>query len=371
MSSSLCLFVEYMEHRKTNNYKHLDLSSTYPTTKPYTINTKQHTPLNMKPKEENIKKRNIVSIQDLLDFIQDHPIQSEDGKPIQYDIDICKLHSVQSELIELNSFIGINDLKENILNQLLYCMQGFHEDADYMHMIIYGPPGTGKTEVAMCIGKIFSKIGILKKDKFNKVTRSDLIAGYLGQTAIKTSKVIQDTLGGVLFIDEAYSLGNREKEDIFSKECIDTLCEALSNHRNNLMVIIAGYEEDIKTCFLNLNKGLESRFPWRYTIKSYTTNELTDIFLKKITDMKWKIDFDKATIYEWFKKLHEHFPYYGRDVEIFITKIKIVHSKHVFCMEKTKRLISMKDVVDGFELYKQHKCKNDNISTREMFSMYT
>mgnify|MGYP003349594333 CR=1 FL=1 len=115
-----------------------------------------------------------------------------------------------------------------------------------MHTVIYGPPGSGKTEVAKIIGRIFSNLGILNKKIFKKVSRNDLVAGYLGQTAIKTKDMIKASLGGVLFIDEAYSLGNSEKRDSFAKECVDTLCEALSEHKHNWMVIIAGYEKDLK-----------------------------------------------------------------------------------------------------------------------------
>jgi SpoVK/Ycf46/Vps4 family AAA+-type ATPase len=133
---------------------------------------------------------------------------------------------------------------------------------DYMHTVIYGPPGTGKTEVAKIIGKIYSNMGILGKNIFKKVTRSDLVAGFLGQTAIKTKDVIKESLGGVLFIDEAYSLGNNEKKDSFSKECIDTLCEALSDHKDNLMVIIAGYENELNEALKDniINNSLFSLF---------------------------------------------------------------------------------------------------------------
>ena len=109
----------------------------------------------------------------------------------------------------------------------------------------------------------------MEKGTFKKVTRSDLVAGYLGQTAIKTTDVIKECLGGVLFIDEAYALGNPEKRDIFSKECIDTICEALSNYKDNLMVIIAGYETDLNECFFNYNQGLNSRFTWRFKTDDY------------------------------------------------------------------------------------------------------
>ena len=125
---------------------------------------------------------------------------------------------------------------------------------------------------------------------FKKVTRADLIAGYLGQTAIKTTEVVKSAIGGVLFIDEAYALGNTEKKDSFAKECIDTLCESLSNHKHELMVIIAGYEEDLKKCFFSYNQGLDSRFIWRFKIDDYTPEELQLIFNKKVKECGWTID---------------------------------------------------------------------------------
>ena len=123
---------------------------------------------------------------------------------------------------------------------------------------------------------MYSKIGILKKNVFKKVTRSDLVAGYLGQTALKTNDVIQSCLGGCLFIDEAYSLVNNDL-DSFSKECIDTLNESLSRYKDNLMVIIAGYEKELNEIFFTSNPGLESRFIWRFKITPYTAKELFEI----------------------------------------------------------------------------------------------
>ena len=154
---------------------------------------------------------------------------------------------------------------------------------DFMHTVIYGPPGTGKTEIAKIMGNIFCNLGILKKNVFRKATRSDLIAGYLGQTAIKTRDLVTSCLGGVLFIDEAYALGNEEKRDSFAKECIDTLCEALSDHKDEIMVIIAGYEKELKNCFFNYNQGLESRFTWRFHTDDYKPEELMEDFRKEGT----------------------------------------------------------------------------------------
>ena len=122
----------------------------------------------------------------------------------------------------------MKSLKNSIVDQILYFVQNLHRDklnknGDFMHTVIYGPPGTGKTEVAKIMGKIFSKMGVLSRNVFKKATRADLIAGYLGQTALKTKDLVKECLGGVLFIDEAYALGNNEKRDSFAKSLKDAV----------------------------------------------------------------------------------------------------------------------------------------------------
>ena len=212
------------------------------------------------------------------------------------------------------------------------------------------------------MGKIYSKLGILNKGTFKKVTRGDLISGYLGQTALKTRDIIKESLGGVLFIDEAYSLGNPEKKDSFAKECIDTLCEALSDNKENLMVIIAGYEKELKESFFSFNKGLESRFAWRFKTDDYNYEDLYNIFLKKVNDVGWEINTDTKISVEWFKRNHDYFKYYGRDIETLLTKTKISHSKRVFCLsEREKRRLNSNDLDKGFENY----LKNDDVKNRK------
>jgi SpoVK/Ycf46/Vps4 family AAA+-type ATPase len=229
-----------------------------------------------------------------------------------------------------------------------------------MHTIIYGPPGTGKTEIAKIIGSIFSKMGILTKGTFKKVTRADLIAGYLGQTAIKTRDIIKECLGGVLFIDEAYALGNEEKKDSFSKECIDTLCEALSDHKDNLMVIIAGYENSLNNCFFNYNPGLQSRFTWRFKTDEYNAHDLYKIFIKKVNDGGWSLAEDSAINVKWFEKNKTHFKYYGRDIETLFAKTKIAHSRRVFCLDPSvKKLLTIKDIDKGLEIYLKNEFSDD------------
>jgi SpoVK/Ycf46/Vps4 family AAA+-type ATPase len=276
------------------------------------------------------------------------------------------LHNIKEPLKELNDMIGMSDLKNNIVDQILYFTQELHKNkntsGDFMHTVIYGPPGTGKTEIAKMMGKIYSKLGILNNGTFKKVTRSDLIAGYLGQTAIKTRDVIKESLGGVLFIDEAYALGNPEKKDSFSKECIDTLCEALSDNKDNLMVIIAGYEIELKECFFNYNQGLDSRFTWRFKTDNYTAEDLHKIFIKKVHDIGWELHEESKITSVFFKKNYDYLKFFGRDVETILAKTKIAHSKRVFCKpESEKKKITINDLEKGFELY----LKNDDIKNRK------
>jgi hypothetical protein len=294
----------------------------------------------------------IHNIDDILKLIETYPCDPL----IKYNIDMNTLHNIKEPLQEINNMIGMKELKISITGQLIYFIQKLHinadETGDFMHTVVYGPPGTGKTEVAKLMGKIYSKLGILSSGTFLKVTRSDLIAGYLGQTAIKTADVIKKALGGVLFIDEAYALGNSEKKDSFSKECIDTLCEALSDHKNNLMVIIAGYETELKECFFNYNAGLESRFTWRFKTEEYTGKDLHAIFKKKVEDIGWTIHAGNDISHEWFDKNRESFQYFGRDIESFLAKTKISHSKRVFCKPVAeKKCLTKEDLLKGFEVY--------------------
>jgi SpoVK/Ycf46/Vps4 family AAA+-type ATPase len=322
----------------------------------------------IKRKEIKVDKKVLIDVEinnidDILKLIEKY----EDDPCTKYNINMNALHKIKEPLTELNNMIGMSQLKNNIVDQIIYFVQNLHVNkdmsGDFMHTVIYGPPGTGKTEVAKLIGIIYSKIGILENGTFKKVTRSDLVAGYLGQTALKTRDVIKEALGGVLFIDEAYALGNIEKRDSFSKECIDTLCESLSDYKSNLMVIIAGYEKDLKECFFNYNQGLDSRFTWRFKIDDYEAKDMYHIFIKKVNDNGWMIHENSNIKVEWFQKNKDYFPFFGRDIETLLAKVKIAHSKRVFCKgEDEKKKITFVDLEKGFEMFIKN---SDNKNKKE------
>lgn len=296
------------------------------------------------------------NLDDLISLANKYPIKFN----IEYNINMQAIHNIINPITKLNNMIGMNKLKESILDQIIYFIQDLHlNNGDFMHTVIAGPPGTGKTEIAKIMGEIFSNLGILKKKTFKKVTRSDLIAGYLGQTALKTREVIKECLGGVLFIDEAYALGNEQKKDSFAKECIDTLCEALSDHKENLMVIVAGYENDLNKCFFSYNKGLDSRFTWRFKTDDYNCGELNKIFNKKIKDISWKNDKIKN---KWFEDKMKFFSFYGRDMETLLAKVKIAHSRRVFCLpDKFKKHLTLEDLNKGYDMF----LNNDEVKKRD------
>ena len=303
-------------------------------------------------KEADIKQLRCVEcneingVDDLIQLALKYP---NDDSVVYTNIRMESLHKIIPPLKKLNEMVGLDSLKKSLTDQIIYYLHPTDKSNDYKHTIISGPPGTGKTEIAKLVGNIFSLLGVFGGgvEKFKQVSRSDLVAGYLGQTAIKTNEVIASSLGGVLFIDEAYSLGNADKRDAYSKECIDTLCDALSFHKHDLMVIIAGYETELNDCFFGYNQGLKSRFAWKYHIDGYSAEELSRIFLLKLNDFKLSIEMNNNNMGKWFLKRMNHFTSFGRDIDTFIAKIKIAHCRRIFC--KLDDGITMADVEKGYE----------------------
>lgn len=323
----------------------------------YLKNINTDNKLIIKKTKSKIIKCEINNINDIINLINDNEYQED----TEYNIDLESLHKIKGDLIKLNDMIGLKKIKESILDQMLYFLQKLHmtdkDSMDYKHIVLYGPPGTGKTELAKIIGNIYSKVGILSKNIFKKVTRTDLVAGYLGQTAIKTDKVIKESLGGVLFIDEAYSLAHSDHSDSYSKECLDVLNEALSCHKDDLMVIIAGYEKELESTIFRANPGLKSRFIWRFEMEKYDYEELYEIFLNMVGKIEWKVD--DSINKNWFLEKKDKFESFGRDIESLLTHIKIAHGRRLYGNEEGRKIINLEDINKGYERYLSHKKVED------------
>ena len=186
-------------------------------------------------------------------------------------------------LSELDSYIGLDVVKDEV-HSLINMVQVYKLRREHdlpttdmsLHMVFTGNPGTGKTMMARMMARIYRSLGILSKGQLVEVDRSGLVAGYVGQTAIKTQKVIEKAMGGVLFIDEAYALNGRSEND-FGQEAIDTILKAMEDHRDDLVVIVAGYT-DLMDRFIHSNPGLESRFNRFLLFDDYTIDEMVEIF---------------------------------------------------------------------------------------------
>jgi stage V sporulation protein K len=204
-----------------------------------------------------------------------------------------KDEKIEDVLAELESFTGMEGIKRDVrsLINLLKIQkqregQGLSVVKPSLHMVFTGPPGTGKTTVARVMGRVFKALGVLEKGHIIETDRSGLVAGYVGQTAIKVDEVVQKSLNGILFIDEAYTLSPSDGQDSFGQEAIDTLLKRMEDNRDSLVVIVAGYEEEMQR-FIESNPGFKSRFNKYISFDDYKPEELIEIFKSIVQKNKY------------------------------------------------------------------------------------
>ena len=279
----------------------------------------------------------------------------------QFTIPMDTLIELEPILQQINDLIGMEKVKTQLTEQLLSSLQSLYDPGHRFHTVINGPPGVGKTMLAKLLGQVYLKMGILRSNstecQFKIATRSDLIGRFLGHTASQTQEFIDSCDGGVLFIDEVYSLGNPEKRDSFSKECIDTLNLNLTE-KDNFVCIIAGYPKEIEECFFAYNPGLRRRFNFTYRIDNYTPKQLGQILKLKQMYVGWRIDDDVSD--DWLTDLiqenMELFPYFGGDMESWLHCCQTVHGQRVFGKrEELKRVLTRLDMTNGLEKYKNNR----------------
>jgi hypothetical protein len=339
------------------------------TKKRYHFESNDEDDIVIKKRKENDEKELIVidiKVKTIKDLIT---LGSMYDSTKRYNIDMMTLNRMVLSLEELDSMIGMDNVKDTMVDYILFHLLKLDSDnMDMMHTVIQGPAGIGKTEVAKIIGKIYLAMGILKNDKFIKATRSQLIGQYLGQTAPKTQDMINKAIGGVLFIDEVYSLGNSDKKDSYAKECIDTINENLTIKKTDFICIVAGYKDEINKCFFAFNSGLDRRFPIRLTIKEYTPMELFLIFKKKAIDNKWNID--SSVTEQFFINNYKSFKFFGGDMELLFGSCKRCYARRILNHIIQDKVLNNSDLINGFEKFKEHRSievdKDDSV-WKEMF----
>lgn len=216
-------------------------------------------------------------------------------------IGFLKIENKVDSMESLYELIGLNEVKDKLssfLKRKKFIRENEIKDDSRYHLVFTGNPGTGKTIVARIVSKIYKENQIIKGGNFNQVSASDLIAGYVGQTAIKTREVCEKSLGGVLFIDEAYELASNQ----FGKEAVGELIQFMENERERFAVIFAGYEDDIEE-LLQLNEGLKSRIGETIYFPDYSAESLMEILKLKLKPLKIKLE-DSASdfLIEWIKE---------------------------------------------------------------------
>ena len=245
-------------------------------------------------------------------------------------------------MAQLDSLVGLDDVKKDIKNLMnlvkvrrLRKENGLPIPPMSLHMVFMGNPGTGKTTVARIISGLYAAIGVLEKGQLIEVDRSGLVAGYVGQTALKTQEVIKSALGGVLFIDEAYSLASGGEND-FGREAIETILKEMEDHRDELIVVVAGYDGPMEK-FINSNPGLQSRFNKYFYFPDYNGEQLLYIFKGQCKKNGYALTEEaeaeaKAMFEELYENRGENFGN-GRDVRNIFEDTVVRQSNRVAALD--------------------------------------
>ncbi|MCL2628645.1 MAG: AAA family ATPase [Oscillospiraceae bacterium] len=305
--------------------------------------------------EAKVKTKKVDSKQDKADT---------EEKPAEEEA-VAEELSVEELLERLDTLVGLNNIKQSVKSLINFVkVRKLREENKLpnppmsLHMVFTGNPGTGKTTVARILSELYRAIGVLSKGQLVEVDRSGLVAGFVGQTALKTSEVVSSALGGILFIDEAYSLApDTGSLNDFGREAIETLLKLMEDHRDDLIVIVAGYNEPMER-FITSNPGLESRFNRYFTFEDYNSDELYDIFTSMCVKNEYLLtDEAKEFARDYFLKIYEQREHnFGnaRHVRNFFENIVTVHSDRISSLDDHTRddltMVILKDLKNAAKM---------------------
>lgn len=294
-------------------------------------------------------------------FKDKHPVQAAGSAPAQkgeIQAEQPPQKSTEELLEELNGLVGLDEVKKDVNSLInLIKVRKLREENELpvapmsLHLVFMGNPGTGKTTVARLLAQLYAGIGVLSKGQLVEVDRSGLVAGYVGQTALKTQEVVASAMGGVLFIDEAYSLAMGGEND-FGREAIDTILKAMEDHRNDLVVIVAGYNGPMEK-FLTSNPGLESRFNKYFYFPDYTGEQLFTIFQNQCKKNSYSLSPEseekaKALFNNLYETRDENFGN-GRAVRNLFEDMVMRQSNRVAALEEPTKEDLMTFLPEDFE----------------------
>jgi len=255
---------------------------------------------------------------------------------------------------EVDAIIGLNDIKQVLADHIIAtCLSKSVRTHDMCHIVITGPSGCGKTTLARAVAKLFNGLGLLKSDKVVVGRRANMVAPYIGQTSAMTQKLIDEAVGGCLLIDEAYQLGTQGSEgtDSFSKTCLNTLNQNLTERGDKFQCIVVGYKDSMEKEFFAHNPGLRRRFQWTFEVPACGAAQLRHIFLQMVGREGLRVA-EGACPEPWFAEHLRHFPHHGGSMQNLLSKVKVAHCRRVIGeTHSDKGRLTAADVHGGFTLY--------------------
>lgn len=293
--------------------------------------------------------------------------------------DCGPLGRIYKTLRDLDTMVGIEDIKEEIVTMVLCkCQRKDLGEADMDHIVIAGDPGCGKTTLAEYLAKINAQMGDIRSGKVVRGTKANMGSKWVNDTAPRVEKLIDEAAGGTLLLDEAYGLGkaseSNESGDSGTMDIVNTLnrklSEACQNPKKRFLCIVIGYEKELERNFFSLNPGLKRRFTWYFKMRKYKPPEMHEIAMRGLRKRNFTVESDDVLPLDWFSDKMAHFPFAGGDVDRLLDMTRKVHARRVFGMtSERKRVLTTEDLHVGFRTYMKYRSSHPDTNDRYK-SMY-